>query len=207
MSEDKKTTSPQIEYIKAIIAFRANLIQPVMNATNPFFKNEYIDLGGVTDCIDKQAGAFGLTYQQHTKLIDGFWGVETTVMHVDGYTASGFYILPSTGKSQELGAAVTYAKRYALCTAFGIVADKDDDGNSATQPAKKPQPVIKQPTKEQNEMFGNYKARIKECKTTDDLSAFWKAAYNSMKSSLPDSYFKELEAKKDEMKQFLTKGE
>lgn len=33
--------------------------------------------------------------------------------------------------SQALGSAITYAKRYSICAMLGVVADDDDDGNTA----------------------------------------------------------------------------
>ena len=36
---------------------------------------------------------------------------------------------------QGQGSAVTYARRYSYCAALGIVADEDDDGQAASQPA------------------------------------------------------------------------
>jgi hypothetical protein len=206
MSEDKKIT-PQMAFIMSMCVFREKLKQPKMDATNPFFKSKYITLGGVVDAIDDVAAECDLTYIQLTDIKDGHFGVVTKIMHISGHTETGFYLLPSTGKSQEIGASLTYAKRYALSAAFGIVADEDDDGNSATQPAKKPQPVVTQPTKEQDELFKNHKKQIKEFNNLEALSGFWKLEYNNMVDKLPDSYVKELVAKKDEMKQFLTKGE
>ena len=38
-----------------------------------------------------------------------------------------------TGTSQEQGSAETYAKRYALCTAFCLMGMDDDDGQAASQ--------------------------------------------------------------------------
>lgn len=35
------------------------------------------------------------------------------------------------GSSQDNGSEFTYAKRYSLCAALGIVADEDDDGKAA----------------------------------------------------------------------------
>jgi hypothetical protein len=40
-------------------------------------------------------------------------------------------ILPSGKKPQDMGSAMTYAKRYGLCMALGIAAEDDDDGNMA----------------------------------------------------------------------------
>lgn len=38
-----------------------------------------------------------------------------------------------TGDPQQVGSAITYARRYSLTTILGIFPDKDDDGNYARQ--------------------------------------------------------------------------
>lgn len=38
-----------------------------------------------------------------------------------------------TGDPQQVGSAITYARRYSLTTVLGIFPDKDDDGGYATQ--------------------------------------------------------------------------
>lgn len=38
-----------------------------------------------------------------------------------------------TGDPQQVGSAITYARRYSLTTILGIYPDKDDDGNYARQ--------------------------------------------------------------------------
>lgn len=44
-----------------------------------------------------------------------------------------------SGTSQEQGSAETYAKRYALCSAFCIAGMDDDDGQAASAPTVKKQ--------------------------------------------------------------------
>jgi hypothetical protein len=39
--------------------------------------------------------------------------------------------------AQGFGSAATYARRYALMAACGVVGDEDDDGNAASDPAAK----------------------------------------------------------------------
>lgn len=46
------------------------------------------------------------------------------------------------GGSQDNGSALTYAKRYSLCAAFGINADEDDDGNRAQTAFKANRSVV-----------------------------------------------------------------
>lgn len=56
---------------------------------------------------------------------------------------------------QKQGSALTYAKRYGLCAAFGLAGEEDDDGNAATedtrgaQKPRKQQPRASTPPKPQ----------------------------------------------------------
>lgn len=168
----------------ALAKFRTLLVQPKKDGLNPHFKSKYVTLDGVIAAIDDAASKSGLTYIQTTDFKDGHFGLITTIMDMHGNSMSGFYVLPSTGKPQEIGAAVTYAKRYALSAAFGVVADEDDDGNTAA-------PVIKQPTAEENKLFDNFKKTIKASETIEGLDAFIAAAKGNM-AKLPEDLKAEL---------------
>lgn len=54
----------------------------------------------------------------------------THVQHKSGqFVSYGPLTLPATkADPQGFGSATTYAKRYALCAVFGVIADQDDDG-------------------------------------------------------------------------------
>jgi len=52
-----------------------------------------------------------------------------------GTSIDGEYPL-GTGSPQQLGSAITYARRYCLAAVTGIVADEDDDGRAAEQASK-----------------------------------------------------------------------
>lgn len=58
--------------------------------------------------------------------------LHTIVLHSSGefFTSSVPLVLQSGGP-QAMGSAITYARRYGFCDAFGIQADDDDDGNAA----------------------------------------------------------------------------
>ena len=56
----------------------------------------------------------------------------TTVLHASGeWISHETAIVNVQGTAQSYGSALTYAKRYGFCGAFGIQADDDDDGNAA----------------------------------------------------------------------------
>ena len=47
------------------------------------------------------------------------------------YIGSSLTITSSSNRAQDLGSAITYAKRYSYASILGIVAEDDDDGNRA----------------------------------------------------------------------------
>jgi hypothetical protein len=192
MTEVKNTKG---EFINALILFRSILVQPKKDGVNPHYKSKYATLDSVVAAIDDAAEKANLTYVQMTDYRDGAFVLITTIMHTSGESISGSYVLPSTGKPQEIGSALTYARRYALSAAFGVVADEDDDGNSAA-------PVIKQPTQAETEAFKNYKAAIKACASLDELKALWVTASKNI-ARLPAEYVAELNDVKEETKQSL----
>lgn len=59
--------------------------------------------------------------------------LSTTILHKSGewLQSDAIPVRSQSTKAQELGSAITYAKRYSLCAMLGIVADDDDDGNGA----------------------------------------------------------------------------
>jgi hypothetical protein len=114
------------------------------NKANPAFKSKYADLAAVIDALEPLR-AHGLWYCQ--KLHENADGVmvETIYLHVSGETLSaGTLFMPATKRdAQGYGSALSYARRYALQTAFGL-ATEDDDGNAATKSAPaKQEPVSK----------------------------------------------------------------
>ena len=58
--------------------------------------------------------------------------MQTDLVHVaTGEMKTAVLPLPETGKSQEIGSAITYARRYTLVSAAGLTSEEDDDGEAA----------------------------------------------------------------------------
>jgi len=66
---------------------------------------------------------------------DGSYVLKTVVMHESGESMEGYQpVLSAKADAQSMGSALTYARRYGLCAALGLVSgDEDDDGNAASQ--------------------------------------------------------------------------
>lgn len=94
----------------------------------------YATLAQVVNYVDEQ----GFELQWPTQLIDGCLYVDTAVRKkgTDKWVSSNCLIPVEVGDSrgmsvmQALGSALTYARRYSTCGAFGL-ATTDDDGETS----------------------------------------------------------------------------
>jgi hypothetical protein len=101
--------------------------------TNPHFKSKYASLAAVVDAIRKPLSDNALSYTQTTEIRDGGFVLVTTLRHASGQWIASEYPLPTGLKPQELGSALSYARRYSLSALACIAADEDDDAEGARQ--------------------------------------------------------------------------
>lgn len=99
---------------------------------NPAFRSKYADLTAVWAAIRPALSKHGIAVTQwplHSE--DNRLHMLTRLAH-DGEWIKGEFSIPvDKANSHGYGSAVTYAKRFALAAAVGVVADEDDDGNGA----------------------------------------------------------------------------
>ena len=105
-------------------------------ATNPHFKSKYADLGAIIGAIKPPLIKHGLFVTQRCQPAEDGVSVETVLQHSSGEKESlGVLYVPANKRDpQGFGSALTYARRYALQTAFCVPVE-DDDGNAAAQSA------------------------------------------------------------------------
>ena len=129
------TTSPNIGALAAALSKAQGEMKPAaMNATNPFLKNKYADLGSIVEAARDVLKTNGLAY---TQLVGGTGEVvslTTILMHSSGEWVETLVVMPlaeAKGKSlvQEAGSIITYLRRYCLAAILGVYADEDADGN------------------------------------------------------------------------------
>lgn len=114
-----------------LINLQADLPAITKEAKNPFYKSNYATLEVIQQTIQPLLAKHGLGYM-FMPTIEGL----KAVVFDDNQQIDFVYPANLTGKPQEIGSAITYAKRYALCAMLGlIVADEDDDGNKANSQA------------------------------------------------------------------------
>jgi hypothetical protein len=109
------------------------------SADNPFFKSKYADLPAIIGTVKPALVAHGLFFAQHCHPSDDGVIVETVLYHKGGESLSlgSLYVPANKRDPQGFGSAQTYARRYALQTAFGVPVE-DDDGNAATRAYSRP---------------------------------------------------------------------
>lgn len=97
---------------------------------------KYADLTAVIDAIKPALIANNLCFTQHPEPVQGGVQIETVLHHANGeHLSLGSLFVPANkNDAQAFGSALTYARRYALVTAFGVPVE-DDDGNAATRNA------------------------------------------------------------------------
>jgi hypothetical protein len=122
------------ELTKALIGFHKAVDKIDKNARANYGK--FADLANVLSTVTPPLHANGLAI---TQTFDD-QALVTTLHHTSGETISSscqLMICDGRNQTQEWGKAVTYQRRYAICSILGIVADMDTDAESEPQPEKK----------------------------------------------------------------------
>ena len=103
----------------------------------------YADLATILATVRPVLGAHGLALTQRTQIRGDAIVLLTELRHASGEVLDSEYPVAAIGiKHQDMGGALTYARRYALCGLVGIAADEDDDGASAPAPVVPIEPSI-----------------------------------------------------------------
>ena len=132
----------------------------VMNRVNPHFKSKYADLAAIFDAARKPLSANGLAIVQ--TIGDGV--LHTRLLHTSGQWIASEHPLPMSGRPQEIGSALTYARRYSLSALIGIAADEDDDATGAEKAHKANgnKPAERLPTQQVAELLEHHRVGGRE---------------------------------------------
>ncbi|HMO76748.1 MAG TPA: ERF family protein [Sphingopyxis sp.] len=117
----------------AYVAAFAEIEGAVKDAKNPHFKSKYADLPAVIAAIKPALVKHGLAFTQPCEPSSEGVTVRTILHHASGEALDlGSLFVPANKRdAQGFGSALTYARRYALVSAFGVPTE-DDDGNAAS---------------------------------------------------------------------------
>ena len=133
------------ELAGALVAAQAEFSAVPKGSANPFFKSKYAALPDVVQHTSPVLARHGLAVSQFIESgsdANGlvYDGLTTYVIHKSGqFIAHTMRLHLVKDDPQGQGSAVTYARRYSYMAALGLVADEDDDGNSASKPQARQQ--------------------------------------------------------------------
>lgn len=146
---------------------------------------KYTDIDTVISYVRPILSKNGLAFMQTLSTVDGKSAMTTRVLHTSGEWIEDTVVLPDvvlakTNAAQNMGASITYMRRYSLCAVLGISADEDTDAVvevRTVEPAKKPAPKEEKPkkiefTKDEIEMMNKWK--VAEVFTNEELAEFKK---------------------------------
>ena len=127
MTDSKKTVAESIsDFNKIFPGFEKD-------KTNPHYSSRYVSLDGVIQSIKKPLADAKLFLVQTTTITEnGDPVLLTTIENADGDKISGTMpLVMERQNAQGFGSALTYARRYSICTMLNLVEADDDDGEGA----------------------------------------------------------------------------
>lgn len=97
---------------------------------------KYVTLDDVLETLKKTLQRNKLGFVQFVEQSENGNSLTTVVYHVSGQFISTSARIPDIkddflSTMQSVGSNITYMRRYALCTIFGICSEDDTDGNSS----------------------------------------------------------------------------
>ena len=120
---------------QAMLDFRVNIDSVTKDSVNPHWKNGYASYNAVQEAITPTLDMLGIVVIQAPMILDGIDVLNTRIYMADNTSemiVSNIRLLLPKSDMQQLGGAITYARRYALVCLFGLAVE-DDDGEQASE--------------------------------------------------------------------------
>lgn len=139
----------------AVVALQSEINNPKKSKQGHGYK--YAELAQIIELSREPLATNGLAVAQYCTAIDGQSYLVTQMIHSSGQWLRGYYPLEKAGMravndAQQMGAAMTYARRYNLAAILGVAQEDDDAaslGGQRQQPRNNPPqsapPQSKQP--------------------------------------------------------------
>lgn len=121
----------------AFVKAQAEIHNPPLDGKNPHFNSKFATNAACLKVVREVCAKNGLAFWQEPVERELQVGIRTYLIHESGETKVFEPLFIKTAKvdAHGQGSAISYARRYALCSIWGIVGDDDDDGNAAVDGA------------------------------------------------------------------------
>ncbi|MBT6045381.1 MAG: ERF family protein [Candidatus Scalindua sp.] len=126
-----------------LLALQDEIVGVKKGAINPFFKSKYFDINALLETIKPVLSKYRMVILQPLSNIGGRPAIKTILTDVDsGESIIDICPLVDVPDPQKMGSAITYFRRYALQSLFGLQS-LDDDANLASGKTAKKKEVKK----------------------------------------------------------------
>lgn len=174
----------------ALAAAQAEITNPskdkvakVPTKTGGSYSYSYADIADVLNTVRPVLSKHGLAVVQLPVMANGDLILKTRITHKTGqWIESDYPVCQIGGDHRVMGAALTYARRYALCPMLGIAADEDTDGETAADaprrqvkapPAPPPAPIAPKPNADVLAYASEAETEIMNADDAGELVAWW----------------------------------
>lgn len=135
-----KSSNETNEICAALAKAQGIINNPSKGVKNPHFKSNYADLSAGINAIREGLSAHGIAFIQSPRMEGEVMMLDTRLTHSTGqYFEAEWPVCKLPAAPQQIGSALTYARRYSLFSMVGI-AGEDDDGNAANVAPTPPPP-------------------------------------------------------------------
>lgn len=135
------------------------------------YSYHYADLAAVSKAVLPLLGKHGLAFVARPTLSEGRLVLAYELRHKNGESIGGEYPL-SGNTPQQVGSAITYARRHCLCSVTGVAPESDDDDAKAAS-TRQAEPYDPGPIPAEVLVLRD---EALEAATRDELTAIWKKA-------------------------------
>ncbi len=207
--------APPASLWEAFAAAQAQFGPIIKASTGARASQKYAALDAVLDAVRPILNGHGLALTQATFVADETLFVRSSVVHVaSGEMHSAEYPAgPFSLQHQQLGAGVTYARRYSLLSILGVFPEnEDDDGEKAgaaggersprRDPPPRQQPTTNASQAKKADVWPRFVEKLRSFDDLDALESWWssastQAAVDAMPGQWPEQAHEEYEKKQE----------
>ena len=132
--------TPKKTLLESLIEVKRRLKKPTLNKKvdvktkyGSDYSYSYTTLDNLIDTIQQAIGTADLSWIQIPISSNGQVGVHTYLISSDDKMDCGEFLLPAGNGIKDKGSALTYARRYALSSIFGVSSESDSDGRQSSE--------------------------------------------------------------------------
>ena len=182
MAREVRQERARAAYVEAMSQFQSECpviekTREVLNKDGRTVRYKYAAMEDIKSVISGPMERNGLSFSFDTTTGDGMMVVSCKVQHDGGHSETSDFGVPLAdsqymSQAQNFASTLTYAKRYALCNALGLVIGDED--NDAT-PVSKEEPKPTQPKPAPTAIPAGWLKAISRVDGKDKASALWEA--------------------------------